>query len=53
MSYVVVIRVQLEGVPELFQEVIVQYCSECLRNEPGMEIFWSAGYPMTCRDSCS
>ena len=39
MSYVVVIRVQLEGVPELFQEVIVQYRSECLRNEPGMEHF--------------
>ena len=39
MSYVVVIRVHLEGVPELFQEVIVQYRSECLRNEPGMEHF--------------
>ena len=39
MSYVVVIRVQLEGVSEKFQEVIVQYRSECLRNEPGMEHF--------------
>ena len=39
MSYVVVIRVQLEGDPETFCGIIEQYRRECLGNESGMEQF--------------
>ena len=39
MSFVVAIRIQLEGDAEIFREMIMQYREDCLANESGMEQF--------------
>ncbi len=39
MSFVVAIRIQLEGDVEIFREMIMQYREDCLANESGMEQF--------------
>ena len=33
MSFVVAIRIQLEGDAEIFREMIIQYREDCLANE--------------------
>ena len=39
MSYVVAIRIQLEGDPNIFREMVMQYRENCLSHERGMEQF--------------
>ena len=39
MSYVVAIRIQLEGDPNIFREMMMHYREDCLSNEIGMEQF--------------
>ena len=45
MSYVVAIRIQLDGNPENFKELIMQYREDCLSNESGMEQFLICSVP--------
>jgi quinol monooxygenase YgiN len=45
MSYVVAIRIQLDGDPENFKEMIMQYREDCLSNESGMEHFFICSVP--------
>ena len=39
MSYVVAIRIQLEGDANIFREIMMQYREDCLSSEKGMEQF--------------
>ena len=45
MSFVVLIRIQLEGDSEVFRDIIDQYRRDCLANEPGMEQFLVCSMP--------
>ena len=45
MSFVVAIRIQLEGDAEIFREMIMQYREDCLANESGMEQFLICSIP--------
>jgi quinol monooxygenase YgiN len=45
MSFVVAIRIQLEGDVEIFREMIMQYREDCLANESGMEQFLICSIP--------
>ena len=45
MSYVVAIRILLDGNPENFKELIMQYRENCLSNENGMEQFLICSVP--------
>ena len=45
MSFVVAIRIQLEGDAEIFREMIMQYREDCLANESGMGQFLICSIP--------